>query len=142
MERVPSYKYLCVWLDDKLSFKKHVTELVKKLKFKVGIFYGTKACLTFVNRKEIVQATFMSTIDYGDIIYMHATSSTLKPLDTVFHCVFRLITGDGYRTHHCVLDQKSGLGLFVCKERAACYCVYLQSTHAETFYVSIIINSI
>jgi hypothetical protein len=33
-----------------------------------------------------VQATFMSVIDYGDIIYMHATASTLKSLDVTYHC--------------------------------------------------------
>ena len=103
-------------------------------KFEVDLFYRNKACLTFVNRKEIVQATFMSILDSGDIIYMHAAASTLKPLDVVFYCALGFITGYGSRTHHCVLYQ--WVGPLECKERAAFFCVYLQSTHIETSYVS------
>ena len=43
----------------------------------------------------------MSVIDYGDIIYMHATASTLKSLDATYPCALRFITGASYRTHHC-----------------------------------------
>ena len=50
----------------------------------------------------------MSILDYGDIIYIHAAASTLKLLDAIVHCALRLITGDSYRTHHCVLYQKVG----------------------------------
>lgn len=56
IDQVPSYKYLGVWLDDKLSFKEHITVLVKKLKFKVGFFSRNKACLTLLIGKKIVQA--------------------------------------------------------------------------------------
>lgn len=27
----------------------------------------------------------MSVLDYGDIIYIHASASTLKPLDVIYH---------------------------------------------------------
>lgn len=27
----------------------------------------------------------MSSLDYGDFIYMHALTSTLEPLDAVYH---------------------------------------------------------
>uniref|UniRef100_A0A673ZIM1 Reverse transcriptase domain-containing protein n=1 Tax=Salmo trutta TaxID=8032 RepID=A0A673ZIM1_SALTR len=108
IKQVSAYKYLGVWLDDRLSFKKHVTELGKKLKFKIGFLYRNRACLSFVNRKQIVQATFMSVLDYGDIIYMHASANTLKPLDAIYHCALRFITGDSYKTHHCILYQHVG----------------------------------
>lgn len=34
-------------------------------------------------RKQIIQLTFLSVQDYGDIIYMNAAPTSLKPLDTV-----------------------------------------------------------
>ncbi len=66
VERVSSYKYLGFWLDDKLCFKKHINELTKSLKLKLVFFYRNKACFTQNCRKQIVQSTFLSVVDYGD----------------------------------------------------------------------------
>ena len=39
---------------------------------------------------------------------MHATASTLKQLDSVYHSAIRFITGNSYNTHHCALYGKVG----------------------------------
>ena len=46
IERVPCYKYLDIWVEDKLNFKKHIAELTKKLKAKLAILYRHKAYLS------------------------------------------------------------------------------------------------
>ena len=76
-------------MDDKLSFKVHVDNLVTKLKFKLGFYFCNKACFPLMARKKFVQATFLSVIDYGDLLYMHATSSVLQRLDSIY-CIFAL----------------------------------------------------
>lgn len=50
----------------------------------------------------------VSVSDYGDILYMHASAATLKPLDSVYHSTLRFITGDSNITHHCDLYAKVG----------------------------------
>ena len=60
------------------------------------------------SRKQVVEAVFMSVLDYGDVIYKNATACSLKALDSVYHSALRFITGDGYSTHHCVLYSKVG----------------------------------
>lgn len=40
-------------------------------------------------------------MDYSDVIYRHASASTLKTSEAVFHSALRLINGDAYSTHHC-----------------------------------------
>ena len=107
LERVSCYKYLGIWIDDKLSFKSHVAELLKKLKPLLAFFYRNKSCLPQYSRKQIVLATFLPVLDYGDVIYMHASPST-KPLDTVYHSAIRFVTGDGFMIHHCQLYQNVG----------------------------------
>lgn len=124
IKQVSAYKYLGVWLDDRLSLKKHVTELGKKLKFKIGFLYRNRACLSSINRKQIVQATFMSVLDYGDIIYMHASANTLKPLDAIYHCALRFITGELQNSSLYPIST-CGLGLSICEARATCSLVYL-----------------
>lgn len=41
-------------------------------------------------------------LDYGSVIYKHASASTLKPLDTVYYSAVRFITADFYSAHHCI----------------------------------------
>ena len=53
-------------------------------------------------------AAGMSVFDYGDVLYMHTSPSTLKPLDAVYHSALRFITGDSFLTHHCILYEKLG----------------------------------
>ncbi len=47
-------------------------------------------------------------LDYGDIVYMHASPTPLKPLDAVYHSALHFTTGDSYLTHHCILYEKLG----------------------------------
>lgn len=84
-----------IWIDDKLSFNLHVAEPLKKLKPLLAFFYRNKSCLPQHCRKQLVLATFLSVLDYGDIIYMPASPSILKPLN-------------GFMTHHCQLYQNVG----------------------------------
>ncbi len=108
IERVSEYKYLGIWIDDKITFKYHVSNLVTKLRQKIGFFYRNKSSFPFHCRKKLIEATFMSVLDYGDILYRHASSTTLHPLDTIYHSALRFITGNSYNTHHCDLYSKVG----------------------------------
>lgn len=45
----------------------------------------------------IVEAIFMSVLDYVEVI---------KPLNMAYHSALRLITGDSYDTHHCIVYEK------------------------------------
>src|SRR4029434_5335445 len=92
IEQVPCYKYLGIWLDDRLSFKSHVLDLAKKVKLNWALLI--RSCFTFENQIEIVQSTILSVLDYGDIVYMYAALSTLKLLDSVYHSAIRFVTGD------------------------------------------------
>ena len=108
IERVSVYKYLGFYLDENLSFKYHIECLTKKLRVKLGFYYRNKSCFSFNARKRLIQATFVSILDYGDILYMHANLSSLKMLDSVYHAALRFVTDLGFRTHHCSLYESVG----------------------------------
>ena len=108
IERVTEYKYLGLWLDEHFSFKFHVNNLMLKLRQKLGFLYRNKTSFPIFCRKWIIQAVFLSVLDYGDIIYRHAAATTMRPLDSVYHSALRFITGDSYGTHHCTLYKKVG----------------------------------
>ena len=80
----------------------------KRLRTRLGFLYRNKFNFSRENRKLLVQSTFISVLDYGDIIYMHAGDLVLKQLDSIYHSALRFITGDKFRTHHCTLYQSVG----------------------------------
>lgn len=96
-----------VIIDFKLCFRTHVSNLVSKLKIKLGYLYRSKSCLSIRTREYLVMATFLPILDYGDLIYMNASAQCLKKLDVVYHCALRFFNDCGYRTHHCILYYKA-----------------------------------
>lgn len=77
IEFVSQYRYLGILIDDALSFGPHVEQLVKRLKVKLGFYFRNKSCLSFEAKKRLVEATFMSVLDYGDVIYIYACIFTM-----------------------------------------------------------------
>lgn len=101
IELVSSYTYLGIWLDEKLSFKTHFDNLVKRLKVKLGFYFRNKSCFNFAARKKLVLATFLPMIDYGDVRYMHASAATLQAIGTVYHGAICYITNAKSLTNRC-----------------------------------------
>jgi hypothetical protein len=77
--------------------------LLKKLRPKLGFFFRSKNCFPFEARKKLVESAFLSIIDYGDLLYMHAATTLLRKLDCVYHAALRFVSGAESRTHHCIL---------------------------------------
>ena len=53
----------------------------------------------------LVVSIFLAVLDYGDVIYMHASMSLLKKLDVVYHSPLPFVTGANASTHHCKLYE-------------------------------------
>lgn len=108
IEVVNSYKYLGILIDDSLNFKPHVLNLVKKLRLKLGFYFRNKLCFSFNVKKRLVAATFLPVLDYGDLLYMHASAQCLHMVDTAYHASLRFITNCKALTHHCELYSRVG----------------------------------
>ena len=77
IEMVTNYKYLRFLLDQELSFRDHIANLVRKQRVKLGFYYRNRSCFSLGARKYLVSATLMSLIDYGDVLYMSASTKCL-----------------------------------------------------------------
>lgn len=108
IELVSSYKYLGFVLEQDLSFKLHVENLLSKLRLKLGFYYRNSACFSQSARKKLVEATFLPVLDYGDVFYRNTTKALLQSLDSICHSALRFITRANYLTHHCALYERVG----------------------------------
>ena len=93
-------KYLGIMFDKKLSFARHVNEVVCNVKIRLNILkvvsgfnWGAdRTCLL-----RIYQALCLSKIDYGCQVYGSACKTTLQKLDVVHNMALRICTG-AYKT--------------------------------------------
>lgn len=58
-------------LDDCLSFKPEVDNVLKKLRLrlKLGFDFRNQSCLSFEARRRLVSAPFLPVLDYEDLLY-------------------------------------------------------------------------
>uniref|UniRef100_A0A669EEG1 Reverse transcriptase domain-containing protein n=1 Tax=Oreochromis niloticus TaxID=8128 RepID=A0A669EEG1_ORENI len=124
IEVVHTYKYLGFLIDDSLTFKPHIDNLVKKLKLKLGFFFRNKFCFSFETKKRLVNATFLSVLDYGDLLYMNASAQCLHKIDSVYHASLRFITNCRALTHCCDLYARVGWPA-LSSRRFAHWCIFI-----------------
>lgn len=77
-----------------------------------GFIFKNKSYFPIKARIQLVQALFLSMIDYGDLLYMHATSTVLKRLDPLYPSTLHFISDAKSLTHHCTLNQLVGWSPF------------------------------
>ena len=93
-------KYLGMVLDQKLTFKPHITELLCNVKQRLNILKVVSHFNWGADRITLLrmyQALVLSKIDYGCQIYGGACKTTLKKLDVAHNMALRICTG-AYRT--------------------------------------------
>ena len=115
-DSVSQYRYLGILINDAFSFVPHGKQLTQ---IKPFFFLTIKFCLSFEPKKKLVSTTFMSMLDYDDVIYMHASSQCLHTwtqstmelwgssqiLELLFTIVLCMLASDG------LLCSPIGLGL-------------------------------
>jgi len=63
IESVSSYIYLGLLIDDYLSFKHHIQQLVKKLRLRLCFYFRNKSCFSFNAKKRLVAAIYFYASD-------------------------------------------------------------------------------
>ena len=101
-----SIKYLGIYIDNKLDFKKHIKMLENKLSRSVGIFLKTKSFLpTYILRK--LYYVFIHThLNFGLLIWGATPKSNLTKLIRIQNKAIRLLAGADWKTHAPPLYSK------------------------------------
>ena len=91
IERVNSFKYLGIVLDDTLSFEQHIDNLYKKCCQKLGAIGKVRNCLTRKLSLQLYKSLVTPHIDYGDVIYISGNKESLAKLQLIQNKACRLI---------------------------------------------------
>ena len=91
IERVYSFKYLGVLLDEFLSFNEHIDYLLNKANKKLGILRKVRKCLNKSLSLTLYKSLVLPHFDYCDIVYMCTSQENLHKLQLVQNSVCRTL---------------------------------------------------
>ena len=80
LENCSSYKYLGVYIDEKLDWKAHVDYICKKVTKVCGILAKLRHCVGYDILKMVYHALVASHLQYCNLIWGNANETILKPL--------------------------------------------------------------
>ena len=90
LERVCSYKYLGLILDEHLTYNKHIKEMNKLVSHKLYILSKIRKYITPAASINIFKTMVLSLIEYCDIVYAGTNQTNLTKIDNLFYRGLRI----------------------------------------------------
>jgi len=89
IELVPAYKYLGIWLDDKLSFKCHLHSVCKKMSDRIHFLNRHKSHFSLKFLKCFSDSLILSVSHYCLIIWGNLCKSDIANLDRLYNSIMK-----------------------------------------------------
>ena len=91
LERCVEYKYLGIYIDERLNWKRHIQYMCHKLSKVCGYFARLRNCAGMKTMKMIYNALVFSHLRYCNIVWGGASKTILKPLITLQNRIVRIM---------------------------------------------------
>ena len=92
LEKCTPFKYLGVWLDNKLTWKPHVDHICNKLSKVCGIFSKLRYSTNMNLLKSVYYALVASHLQYCNLVWGGATDSIIDPLKKIQNRIIRILS--------------------------------------------------
>ena len=105
-------KFLGVWFDDRLNWKKQINDLIKKARrssFLLKTIYKGRTAIKPSTLLNLYKALVLSKLDYGCIVMADHSKTALKKLETVQNDILRSITKTRMSTPSAALNLETGI---------------------------------
>ena len=99
-EKCSSYKYLGVFLDDKLCWKPHIDYISNKISKMCGIFSKLRYATNFHLLKSVYFALVASHLQYCNLVWGNAAQSILDPLKKIQNRIIRILSFAPFNCHN------------------------------------------
>ena len=106
-EEEKAFKLVGVWLDDKLNWQHHISQIKNKISYSLIRITRNKKCLPESTRLILYTALIQSHLDFCTIIWGAAAAKDLKQLATLQKRGIRLVHNVKYNSHCDPLFAKS-----------------------------------
>ncbi len=98
LERVKTFKYLGVHLDEAMTYKEHISKVVKKISSRIGAVSRVVKYISLDHRKMLFNAIILPHFDYCSQVWSNASKTTLDTLVKLQKRGGRMLVGAPKRT--------------------------------------------
>lgn len=91
IERVNCTKYLGIMVDSNLRWNEHVSNITKKTRYIIYLFYKLKSILSSKQLMTLYYSLFWSIVTYGIIAWGGATNTIIAPIITIQKRIIKII---------------------------------------------------
>ena len=109
IKEVEHTKFLGVYIDNKLNWKKHISYISGKISRGIGIILKARKVLDARSLKTLYFSFIYPFFTYCNYVWGYTYETNLKPLITLQKRCIRIISSAGYRDHTDPLFLKHGL---------------------------------
>jgi len=103
LQIVSEYKYL---IDSKLSFSSHVKMVCNRIKYSLSNFRHIRHQMSTQAAKMYMHSMIFSHITYCLPVWAQASSTSLKPLQSLYKRTVKTLDKKPHISHHCPILQK------------------------------------
>ena len=108
LEQVSCFKYLGLWFDPSLNWKKHVDCISKKISQRIGVQSRIRPFISTTTANTLFKTMIAPIIDYGDIMWSKGPQSNLKRIQKLQNKACRVILRCRRRTHISTMHSSLG----------------------------------
>ena len=91
LEQVSCFKYLGLWFDPSLNWKKHVDCISKKISQRIGVQARIRPFISTTTANTLFKTMIAPIIDYGDIMWSKGPQRNLKRIQKLQNKACRVI---------------------------------------------------
>lgn len=92
LTKTTSYKYLGIYIDNKLSWDIHINNIIKKLSQVAGVIFKNRECLSKKSLMLVYNSLVNSRLRYGLCTWGTASKGQLKGLNQIHDKIIRFMT--------------------------------------------------
>ena len=105
LTRKDTVKYLGVWVDDKLTWQKHIEETRKKCFRNLAQLRKLRDILPEREKKKVYRALILPHVDYCCVLWMECRKELIEKVERIQNYAMRLILSEPPRSHSQDLRQ-------------------------------------
>ena len=109
LNRVTTYKYLGITLDQNLTYDSHLAILARNVRHKVYLLRTVRPHLTIYAALQIYKTMILPIIEYGSALYAAAANKHIVRLQTIQNSGLRAVFGLPRLTPTRILHSKAGI---------------------------------
>ena len=113
-------KLLGIYLDHRLNFEKHISEICRKAASQLNALKRLKRIVAFYVKKILVKRIIYSSFDYCPLVWNFSSVDSLQKIERIQECALRFLYNDQLNSYGDLLSKSRRCTMHVSQIKLWC----------------------